>query len=196
MTTTAPEDATRHESLLSAMADQLGRQQRGLHALKAQLARGETDVERAMHVVLFVLADTGPLRVSALADRLGTDPSTTSRQTGELVKRELLQRLPDPDDRRACLLAVTSAGHDVVAAMKERRHERLARAVETFSDEEIVTFTDLISRFADGLEQARSDAGSPRPGPAAGTPAAPDLTPDLTPDTAQNNAQDTAQENA
>ncbi|MEZ0164873.1 MarR family winged helix-turn-helix transcriptional regulator [Kineococcus sp. LSe6-4] len=143
--------------LVSAVADQVGRQLRALHSFKAQVARGESDVERAMHVVLYVLADHGPLRVSALAERLGTDPSTTSRQTGDLVRRDLLRRLPDPDDRRASLLDVTAAGHEVVAQMKQRRHEHLARAVDDFTDEDLVTFTALLSRFADGLERARTD---------------------------------------
>jgi DNA-binding MarR family transcriptional regulator len=146
-----------HAERLSALADEIGRQQRALHSLKAQIARGQSEVERAMHVVLYVLADTGPLRVSALAERLGTDPSTTSRQTGELVKRDLLRKLPDPDDRRASLLAVTDAGHEVVGAMKQRRHEHLATAVDGFDDHELAQFTALLTRFVDGLEQARTD---------------------------------------
>ncbi len=157
VSTSAPTPPEGHEQLVAAVADQVGRQLRALHSFKAQIARGESDVERAMHVVLYVLADHGALRVSGLAERLGTDPSTTSRQTGELVKRGLLRRLPDPDDRRASLLDVTEAGHEVVAQMKQRRHEHLARAVDDFSDEDLASFTALLSRFADGLERARTD---------------------------------------
>jgi DNA-binding MarR family transcriptional regulator len=155
MTDTAT--TSRHEVLVAAMADQVNRQLRNLHSFKLHVARGQTDVERAMHVVLYVLADHGPLRVSALAERLGTDPSTTSRQTGELIRRDLLRKLPDPADGRASLLDVTDAGHDVVAAMKRRRHEHLARAVDEFSDADLATFTELLGRFADGLERARTE---------------------------------------
>lgn len=159
MTTTAEPGrlAPGHEQLVAAMADQVNRQLRALHSFKAQIARGQSEVERAMHVVLYVLAEAGPLRVSALAERLGTDPSTTSRQTGELVKRDLLRRLPDPDDGRASLLDVTESGHEVVAAMRQRRHEHLARAVDGFSDEDLADFTVMLSRFADGLERARTE---------------------------------------
>lgn len=153
-----PPVPSEHEQLVAAMADQVNRQLRALHSFKAQIARGQSEVERAMHVVLYVLADNGPLRVSALAERLGTDPSTTSRQTGELVKRDLLRRLPDPDDGRASLLDVTPTGHDVVAAMRQRRHEHLARAVEEFSDADLAEFTGMLSRFADGLERARTES--------------------------------------
>jgi DNA-binding MarR family transcriptional regulator len=153
-----PLDGSEHERRVAAMADQVNRQLRALHSFKASIARGQTEVERAMHVVLYVLADCGPLRVSGLAERLGTDPSTTSRQTGELVKRDLLRKLPDPDDRRASLLDVTEAGHAVVASMKQRRHEHLARAVEGFGDDDLDVFTELLSRFADGLERARTES--------------------------------------
>ncbi|WP_432542810.1 MarR family winged helix-turn-helix transcriptional regulator [Kineococcus sp. SYSU DK002] len=159
--TAAPPGADGHEHRVAAVADQVGRQLRALHAFKAQVARGQDEVERAMHVVLYVLADAGPLRVSALAERLGTDPSTTSRQTAELVKRDLLRKLPDPADRRASLLDVTATGHEVVAAFKQRRHEHLARAVEDFTDAELDDFTALLSRFADGLERARTDGARP-----------------------------------
>ncbi|WP_432563822.1 MarR family winged helix-turn-helix transcriptional regulator [Kineococcus sp. SYSU DK003] len=142
-----------HEQQVAALADAVDRQLRTLHALKAQVARGQSDVERAMHVVLHVLADAGPLRVGALAERLGTDPSTTSRQTAELAERALLRRLPDPEDRRASLLDVTEAGHTVVTAMRRRRHDHLARAVEDFDDGELAVFTDLLSRFTAGLER-------------------------------------------
>ncbi|MFD0485054.1 MarR family winged helix-turn-helix transcriptional regulator [Kineococcus sp. GCM10028916] len=156
-----------HEQQLAALSDEVSRQVRALHSLKARMARGQSEVERAMHVVLFVLADAGPLRVSALAERLGTDPSTTSRQTGELVKRDLLRKLPDPDDRRASLLAVTDAGHDVVATMKQRRHEQLAAAVDGFDARELTVFTSLLARFVDGLEGAHPECLRPTSTPAA-----------------------------
>lgn len=161
-----PEPSPTHAERVSALADQVSRQQRALHSFKAQVARGQSEVERAVHVVLYVLADSGPLRVSALAERLGTDPSTTSRQTAELVRRDLLRRLPDPDDGRASLLAVTDAGHDVVATMKQRRHEHLATAVAGFDEDELSRFTALLSRFVDGLEQARTDCLRTPPAPA------------------------------
>ena len=162
-----PSPEPTHEQQLAELADEISRQLRALHSLKARIARGQSEVERAMHVVLYVLADTGPLRVSALAERLGTDPSTTSRQTGELVKRHLLQKLPDPDDRRASLLAVTDAGHEVVATMKQRRHEQLAAAVDGFDSRDLSVFTSLLGRFVDGLEQAHTECPGTTHTPAA-----------------------------
>jgi len=142
---------------VEGVATQLIRQIRALHGVKAVMARDETDAERAMHTVLLVLSDSGPQRVTALAERLATDPSTTSRQTAELVKRGLLQRLPDPDDRRAGLLAVTSEGHDVARAMRERRHDLLAHALRDWSGADVEALGDYLGRLADCLERTRTE---------------------------------------
>jgi DNA-binding MarR family transcriptional regulator len=148
---------------VAALVQALTRQVRTLHVLKAQVARAQTEAERAMHTVLFVLHDIGPQRVSALAEHLVTDPSTTSRQTAELVKRELLERLPDPDDRRASLLAVTAAGREVVATMRAQRQELLGRAVHDWTAAEVHDLARSLDRFTDGLDRTRSGlAGAAR----------------------------------
>lgn len=173
MTTTAPETAPSPgpggpvpagpgPETLAGLAEALTRHVRTLHALKAQVARAQTEAERAMHTVLFVLHDLGPQRVSALAEHLATDPSTTSRQTAELVRRDLLERLPDPDDGRASLLAVTPAGREVVASMRVKRQELLGRAVQDWDDTDVRGLTDLLDRFTDGLDRTRGSIAGPR----------------------------------
>jgi DNA-binding MarR family transcriptional regulator len=142
---------------VEGVARQLVRQIRALHGVKSVMARDETDAERAMHTVLLVLSDSGPQRVTALAERLATDPSTTSRQTAELVKRGLLQRLPDPDDRRAGLLAVTSEGLDVARVMRERRHDLLAQALRDWSVPDVEALGEYLGRLADCLERTRTE---------------------------------------
>jgi len=142
---------------VEGVATQLIRQIRALHGVKAVMARDETDAERAMHTVLLVLSESGPQRVTALADRLATDPSTTSRQTAELVKRGLLQRLPDPDDRRAGLLAVTSEGLEVARTMRERRHDLLAHALRDWTVPDVEALGGYLGRLADCLERTRTE---------------------------------------
>ncbi|WP_432488667.1 MarR family winged helix-turn-helix transcriptional regulator [Kineococcus sp. SYSU DK018] len=163
---TAPEaQGARGAALLPALSEEVTRSLRALHALKAQIARADGGADSAAHTVLLVVAHHGAQRVGALAERIGTDPSTVSRQTGDLVRRGLLERQRDPDDGRACRVAVTPAGRDVVAATLEHRQERLARAVDDWDDDELGTFVSLMARFADGLERARGDAPAPPAAP-------------------------------
>lgn len=47
------------------------------------------------------------LRQVALADMLEIQPITTTRLVDKLVEEGLVERCPDPDDRRACQLFIT-----------------------------------------------------------------------------------------
>ncbi|MFB9376118.1 MarR family winged helix-turn-helix transcriptional regulator [Kineococcus gynurae] len=148
----------RPDGLVAALADGLLRQVRAQHQLKCLLNRGRSESERAVHLALFVLHDGGPQRAGALAEQLGTDPSTTSRQTAELVRLGLIEKLPDPDDRRASLLAVTTAGQDLVTQLRRRRDAFITQAVADLDDDELRTFTALTARFTAGVERLREDA--------------------------------------
>ena len=55
----------------------------------------------AQAATLEVLRAEGAMRLGALGRRLGISPSTLSRNLRRLQARDLLTRLPDPDDTRA-----------------------------------------------------------------------------------------------
>ncbi len=74
----------------------------------------------AQAATLEALTDGG-LRLGELGRRLGIAPSTLSRNLDRLVERDLVERGPDPDDRRAQRAKLTPAGRD--AAVSVRRFE-------------------------------------------------------------------------
>ena len=51
-----------------------------------------------------------PLTLRALAERLAADPPYVTLMVDDLEERELVQRLPHPEDRRAKLVQLTAAG--------------------------------------------------------------------------------------
>jgi DNA-binding MarR family transcriptional regulator len=65
--------------------------------------------------------EDGPLRLGELGRRLGIAPSTLSRNLDRLVQRGLVDRGPDPDDRRALRAQLTVSGRRAVREV--RRHE-------------------------------------------------------------------------
>jgi len=77
-------------------------------------------------VALTAVADWGPLRLGALADRMGTTDATASRTVDALVATGLVERLEDADDRRAVRIAVTPEGRRLI----DRRRAELAKALE------------------------------------------------------------------
>src|SRR6478609_2759565 len=72
---------------------------RQLHGIKARLAAGP-EADHSPLFLLVKLAHTGPQRASALADLVGADPSTVSRQVASLVKAGFVDRQADPNDGR------------------------------------------------------------------------------------------------
>ncbi|MFG2052851.1 MarR family winged helix-turn-helix transcriptional regulator [Micromonospora sp. NPDC048930] len=73
---------------------------------------------------LAVLLRHGPLRLSALADHLHIAPRSATEVVDGLEERGLIERRPDPADRRATLVALTGEGSRVGEAI------RVARAAE------------------------------------------------------------------
>jgi len=59
----------------------------------------------------------GGLRLGELGQRLGIAPSTLSRNLDRLAERGLVERGPDPDDRRAQRAALTADGHNAAASV-------------------------------------------------------------------------------
>jgi DNA-binding MarR family transcriptional regulator len=66
---------------------------------------------------LGVIARSGPIRISDLAEIEHMNPTMLSRVVGALVDAGLVRRRVDPDDRRAGLVEVTANGR--------RTHDRL-----------------------------------------------------------------------
>jgi DNA-binding MarR family transcriptional regulator len=60
--------------------------------------------------VLTTLAAEGPLPVVCLARRVGVKQPTMTRLLDRLVRRAMVQRTPDPGDRRRTLVEATPAG--------------------------------------------------------------------------------------
>jgi DNA-binding MarR family transcriptional regulator len=63
--------------------------------------------------LLRAIAEQEPVRVSSLAAWQGVDKSTVTPQVRRLEQQGLVSRRGDPSDRRAVLLNITAAGHQL-----------------------------------------------------------------------------------
>src|SRR6266487_4071797 len=70
----------------------------------------EVPLDRAAVVILRQLAEAGPVRSGELAARLEVEAPHVSRQVQRLQQAGYVDRVPDPDDRRAQLIELTPAG--------------------------------------------------------------------------------------
>ncbi|TWD73420.1 DNA-binding MarR family transcriptional regulator [Kribbella amoyensis] len=113
-------------------------------------APGDT-IDHSAHVLLFVLRCNGALRLSDLAAKMELDASTTSRHVRAMEQAGLVRRSADPDDGRAFRVELTERGIEEWEAAAKRRTALLAQAMEGWTDEDIVTFERLMTRFAEGV---------------------------------------------
>jgi DNA-binding MarR family transcriptional regulator len=100
--------------------------------LVAVAARSLADLDDAEDVTLtqyrslVVLASRGPQGIASLAEALGVTPPTASRLCGRLVRKGLVRRRTDRNDRRQVRVALTEAGRRLVDVVTERRRREIA----------------------------------------------------------------------
>jgi DNA-binding MarR family transcriptional regulator len=69
--------------------------------------------------VLAYLQESGAMTQTRISERLGIGRAATGTVIDHLESRGLVERKPDPGDRRVWLVAVTQAGKDLAAKINE-----------------------------------------------------------------------------
>lgn len=103
----------------------------------------EFDLTPPQARALRVLDDPTPM--GGIAQVLHCDPSNVTGIVDRLEARGLVERRPDPTDRRRRIIAVTDAGRD----LHRRLHERLLAerpGVASLDEDELRTFRDLATK--------------------------------------------------
>jgi len=110
-----------------------------------------TRLDRSAYGLLHAVDTAGPLRLSELAQLLGVEPSTVSRQVKELARAGLLARASDPADGRAHHLALTAAGRRSLVRVRAARDQVAGAILAGWADEDVAVLAGLLSRLAADL---------------------------------------------
>ena len=105
------------------------------------------DLTAAAYGLLAHLADRGRRRPTEIAEYIGVASSVVSRRLQLLETLGLIERLPAPDDRRACLVGLTAEGRDRVAEIQRVRGRRLGALLTSWPERDVRTLADLLARF-------------------------------------------------
>lgn len=136
------------EETASVLGAELVRMTRLIAAWKQ---RARTEAGAADRVLLARLVNDGPRRATDLAADAFLDLSTVSRQVRSLVERGLVERHPDPEDRRGSLLSATGAGRLRFEEYRSQRDAQLATFLEAWSGEDRYQLMRLLARLTDDL---------------------------------------------
>jgi DNA-binding MarR family transcriptional regulator len=100
------------------------------------------------------LAPESRLRAVELSRQLLMSPSHISRTIDKAEALGLVERGPDPDDRRAAQISMTEAGRSVIQDFAPRLQVIIDRVVnDTLSETEIETLVQLLGRVEDAACQ-------------------------------------------
>jgi DNA-binding MarR family transcriptional regulator len=122
--------------------------------------------------VLMRLSVQGALRQSALAAELGLAPHSITDIVDALERAGLAERQPDPTDRRAKLVAITSQGQACLGVANATRDRLLTQIFGALSQEERATLLRLLDTL-DEAAQAVDGTPAAAPEPALSLGAAP-----------------------
>ena len=89
-----------------------------------------------------------PQRLGELAATLDVAPRSVTSKVDQAEEDGWVRRVPDPDDRRATLVELTDAGHDLLDRMSARRHEGARARLEALDPDEQRTLLELLRRVA------------------------------------------------
>jgi DNA-binding MarR family transcriptional regulator len=109
-------------------------------------------LDRALFPLLVVIEKFGPIGVVDLADRVGRDYTTVSRQVAKLESIDLVERKTDAKDRRIRETAVTPKGKIMTQAVDAARERIGRRILKTWDSREIDELIRLIRKFADAIK--------------------------------------------
>lgn len=103
---------------------------------------------RARHyATVKIAAERGGVPQRQIGASLGLDPSAVVALVDDLESLGLVQRLPDPEDRRTRVVTVTAAGRAMLARVAGVARGVQEEALEGLSAAERSTFVSLLQRI-------------------------------------------------
>ena len=135
-----------HEALIDIVSV-INRPQRD----EMMVRKAGLSLDRALFPLLVVIERRGPTGVVDLAERVGRDYTTVSRQVAKLESLDLVERKAAAADRRVSQATVTAKGKAMTDAV-DRARERLVGAMfATWDDRDVEELVRLMGKFAGAL---------------------------------------------
>ncbi|HEX6492083.1 MAG TPA: MarR family transcriptional regulator [Candidatus Dormibacteraeota bacterium] len=119
---------------------------RSLELLRRR-GRIHREMDRAGYLLLRTLEETGPLPIHQLADRVGLDASTVTRQVAALEGDGFAERSDDPTDRRCSIVRPSDRGRRLMREVQGRRRERFEELLSGWSDADRADLARLLARL-------------------------------------------------
>ncbi len=105
--------------------------------------------------VLEALLHKGPMPVNVIGAKVLLTSGSITTAVDRLERRGLVERKSDPNDRRARIVHLTEAGHELIVRLFEKHERDMERAVSGLTPAERGFLVDLLRRLGRGAEGLR-----------------------------------------
>ncbi|BBO14559.1 transcriptional regulator [Bradyrhizobium sp. TM102] len=108
-------------------------------------------LDRALFPLLVGIERRGPIGVVDLADRMGRDYTTVSRQVAKLENLGLIKRHASEADRRVSEATITPSGKAMTDAVDRARERIVGGMFATWDDQDVEDLVRLMRKLADAM---------------------------------------------
>jgi DNA-binding MarR family transcriptional regulator len=116
------------------------------------LTRAGVSLDTALFPLLVRVSMQRNLTIGALADQVGRDYSTVSRQVTRLQALGLVHPELSKTDRRQRLLSITAAGRNTIKKIDRARKSVMSEALDGWSQAEIAAIARMTTRLAAAMQ--------------------------------------------
>jgi len=141
-----------HNSLISIVSV-MNRPRNDIRLIEA----AGVELDQALFRLLVVIERLGPIGVVDLAERLGRDYTTISRQVAKLAAMELVTRRDSEHDRRVREATIAPKGKAMTDRLDAAR-ERIGRELlQSWAPQEVTELVRLMAKFASAFEGVETE---------------------------------------
>ncbi len=116
-------------------------------ASMAALAKFDVTPSQVRAIRVLAMHDSGGVRSKELADHLRIAPRSTTEVVDALEAKGLVQRSPDPGDRRATLVSLTDRGRALAEEVRRTRGVESERMFERLTDTDREDLARILHRL-------------------------------------------------
>jgi len=118
------------------------------HRLIGESLRTAHSMHRHHYALLAALAESGPTSQAELGRRIGLDRSDVTASVNLMEGHGMLERVPDPADRRRNLVSLTDAGHAHLSEIDGVIGAAQAELLAPLDDRDRAELVSLLTRVA------------------------------------------------
>lgn len=122
------------------------------------LATADVKLDQALFPLLVAIGRYGPVGVVELADSLGRDYTTVSRQVKRLQEQGLALKQPAERDKRISEVTLSEQGKALTTAIDGARQKLMNAIFADWAEEDVKALFRLVRQYAESVkEKAPSD---------------------------------------